>query len=884
MGAAVSLEHVTDPVRRLATLVSIAARIEPELLRAARLRLLPDVDASAEADLWFSDLVAARSTRRIVLDAAAAAELRVLLCADGDRLHAARRVVAEMHAQAPPAVQLEEELTYLALCGGNVAEAIEVKLTAVLSAIANDGRTGLVDWAARAIPCMPAPVQATRAAAALQLVVGGQNLEPAAYGAAFRGSGVLSALVARALPMVSVYARLIAGAVEIGRASEIGWHDLPLPKTDPLVVELAIHGQTEIVEIPREGVLLRHCSGDVAIRTVAGDVFELRARTATNVDTVRLLALTRLGDGELLDGVDIADPDIVLIAGDVANNGQAEEYRRVEAQLARSFPRAAVFPVPGPHDVMRMLKAGPVLTPFESFRERLGFQRTTTSDFARSYTIGNFSIGVAGINTTSGEDRWKGSFTSLQLARACGGDVAAWCRAHDFAVLVMHHALQDLDNTSLERWHAFGASAHFDLIVFGSRADEAMAAQAIVTGTPPLAGSGMAGSNRIELRRAGREVTATMLRTPGEKWWKTKVPARERSGNVLDKFPPRRVLVAGTAQRLPLKVQELSRAVGALLAMHGHQLLTGGFPGVDYLSAEGFEGAGGEATRITHYVVERNSADYPRGQKVTVANDSATIEAAVRAADVVIVIDGEAGTVRVAREALRQRKPLIPIGSGAAADVRREALSMWAPDAHERLLWLGHMSTVAATIGVVHDLINVAPAMETEADDPRLSEAPPFPDELSEVPEAQSTPTVFISYSRHDLELVDDFRAAMPRGVEMLMWDDREIEPGKSWRRAVEQALGDSRVAVVFASDSYLARDGRESELPRILAAANSGELRLYWFIVNERVDESLPNAPATFPPAHDPRRPLDSMTVAARRELFERVGREIARAVFPAT
>ena len=34
---------------RLATVISLAARVEPELLRTARLKLLPEVDAGAES-------------------------------------------------------------------------------------------------------------------------------------------------------------------------------------------------------------------------------------------------------------------------------------------------------------------------------------------------------------------------------------------------------------------------------------------------------------------------------------------------------------------------------------------------------------------------------------------------------------------------------------------------------------------------------------------------------------------------------------------------------------------------------------------------------------------------------------------------------------------
>ena len=70
--AAISLLRLDNPdALRLGELVSLAARIEPELLRAVRLELTP-FDAAAEADLWFSPLVETRTADWIALVPAAA--------------------------------------------------------------------------------------------------------------------------------------------------------------------------------------------------------------------------------------------------------------------------------------------------------------------------------------------------------------------------------------------------------------------------------------------------------------------------------------------------------------------------------------------------------------------------------------------------------------------------------------------------------------------------------------------------------------------------------------------------------------------------------------------------------------------------------------------
>jgi small subunit ribosomal protein S1 len=277
---------VSDDVRRLATHVSIASRIEPELLRAVRLRLLPDLDVSAEADFWFSDLVEARSTLRIVLRPDVAAVLRGALASDAAALDAVRDVIAAVHVHAPPAIRLEEELTYAGLRGGDgSADTINGLLMAALQAIAA-GRRGLVDWAARALPRMPLAVLRTPAAVALDLVSGSHAAdETMQFRRAVLDDPVVAALVASALPEMTIHARLIAieneaNAIELSRAGLESAHAIKLPHTEPLLVDLSTANQSEVVEIPEEGSVIRRIAGGVSIRTITGSVFELEPMSA----------------------------------------------------------------------------------------------------------------------------------------------------------------------------------------------------------------------------------------------------------------------------------------------------------------------------------------------------------------------------------------------------------------------------------------------------------------------------------------------------------------------------------------------------------------------------------------------------------------------------
>ena len=95
----------------LATLLSTAVRIEPQLIRLARLTLLPHLDVGAEADLWFSSWVAFHETDAIMLRADVINDLRLRLTerlagdpTGTDPAHRAGRIVARMHAGSPAAV------------------------------------------------------------------------------------------------------------------------------------------------------------------------------------------------------------------------------------------------------------------------------------------------------------------------------------------------------------------------------------------------------------------------------------------------------------------------------------------------------------------------------------------------------------------------------------------------------------------------------------------------------------------------------------------------------------------------------------------------------------------------------------------------------------
>src|SRR5262249_46500042 len=112
-----TLEEVHPDAVHLARAVSLAVRVEPELLRKIRLEIFPGMEAGAEADLWFSPLVDAQSPLTMVLFPEVQEILREQLAMNKDLLDRSRQIIQEIHCNAPPAIRLEEEIISLSLSG-----------------------------------------------------------------------------------------------------------------------------------------------------------------------------------------------------------------------------------------------------------------------------------------------------------------------------------------------------------------------------------------------------------------------------------------------------------------------------------------------------------------------------------------------------------------------------------------------------------------------------------------------------------------------------------------------------------------------------------------------------------------------------------------------
>jgi kumamolisin len=279
---------------QLAVPLSIAVRIEPELIRAIRLAVLPHLDVSAESDLWFDDgLVASRGPDEIVLRPEVLPVLRARLAdrlarsETGDPFRSVWTITSQVHAWASPALVLEEKVAWLAARGGDECRAlIDDELRGALRALRDEGRTGIADWLVGAWPRLPASVRGTklalqlRQAASLHTDTSGLPLDvvPAGFGVADLAD------FAADVPDVWVAVRLSGGQLEIGDiGAPPGAAAIPLLDTDPAIVELlpseSAPGGT-MIAIPRGGtVSVPAGSGPASLLTPRGLVYQVSPYT-----------------------------------------------------------------------------------------------------------------------------------------------------------------------------------------------------------------------------------------------------------------------------------------------------------------------------------------------------------------------------------------------------------------------------------------------------------------------------------------------------------------------------------------------------------------------------------------------------------------------------
>ena len=271
---------------QLARVLSLAARIEFPLLRRAR-QLLPNVDASAEADLCASEIVASQTPQGFMFDTSAADVLRRDLAGDAGLLERAWHVVSVAHRDAPWPVRSEEHINRLSL-SSDPADADRIQqilLAGAREMVESNDRVGAARWMMRALARLPPGAGESEAGRAIEAGVAVQldrrldldaaNLPADAFENWFPW------LLPRAGPSVDVAVSLLDGFLELGRSDAIG--TIAIPDTKPLIVDVSwhdgLHARAERVTFEKtEWRQVRITSQDVELRSLDGRRYRVRAR------------------------------------------------------------------------------------------------------------------------------------------------------------------------------------------------------------------------------------------------------------------------------------------------------------------------------------------------------------------------------------------------------------------------------------------------------------------------------------------------------------------------------------------------------------------------------------------------------------------------------
>ncbi|MFJ4976883.1 NACHT domain-containing protein, partial [Streptomyces coeruleorubidus] len=284
-------EDLSPSARDLAVALSPATRIEPELMRAVRLHVLPFLDVGAESDLWFSDWVASRTPAAIALRPDLLPMLRDELAAKlaaaepDDPVNDLWEVISRVHADLSPALVLEERVTWIHLSGGRgLAEGVDQALQPALRALVDERRDGVADWLIGAWERLPEAVRRTTAAWQLATAaltrVPMSALEAPAPPDDLRIGDV--AVIAQALADVPLPVSLRDNDLVIGTASGPGAVAVPVPDTRPRIIEVILDsGANASVQIVRvddgDAVTLPVGDARIRLRTARGTTYELRS-------------------------------------------------------------------------------------------------------------------------------------------------------------------------------------------------------------------------------------------------------------------------------------------------------------------------------------------------------------------------------------------------------------------------------------------------------------------------------------------------------------------------------------------------------------------------------------------------------------------------------
>jgi hypothetical protein len=340
------------------------------------------------------------------------------------------------------------------------------------------------------------------------------------------------------------------------------------------------------------------------------------------------------------------------------------------------------------------------------------------------------------------------------------------------------------------------------------------------------------------------------------------------------------VMVAGTGRAFGPQESKCwcANAIGYRLGREGFGLVSGGWPGVDYIVASAFarglqDGAPSVplASRLLQVIPAETYPDFRGGHVVYVPRGPLEWLEGLRYARAVVLVGGEGGTYETFIFATQERVPVFPIAGtgGDAARAFAEIVGKWRAIAPWGVRF-GHFKAVLETaIGSAGDAEAVG-AQTLEL----LNQQFRFADELNS---AQRN-NVFFSYAHEDRRWLESVRAHLDvvPGHRMTLWDDSLIKPGQWWNDEILQRLIRSAAAVLlvtpaFVRSSYISNH----ELPLLIRQHRANITRLFWIPVEHVPPGGLGELNA-INAVFDPERPLSGLAPTEMNSVLRTVANAV--------
>lgn len=138
---------------------------------------------------------------------------------------------------------------------------------------------------------------------------------------------------------------------------------------------------------------------------------------------------------------------------------------------------------------------------------------------------------------------------------------------------------------------------------------------------------------------------------------------------------------------------------------------------------------------------------------------------------------------------------------------------------------------------------------------------------------------VFISYSKKDIKWLRYLRthlSYLERNYQFTIWEDSKIAIGADWRQEINNAIGQTQIAILMVSPNFIASEFiANEELPALLDAAKAEGAVIFSIIVSHCMFSDI-EAISRFQSINPPTNPLIEMNEGERDALFLKVTQEI--------